>query len=177
MPAPLVAVLMGSDSDLPVMRGAVDVLNQFGVPGEVHVMSAHRSPDRVAAYVQAAPERGVRIFICGAGMAAHLAGAVAAQTALPVIGVPLAAAAGLGGADALFATVQMPPGVPVATVAVNGARNAAHLAVRVLALGDPDLAARVAAFRQAMDAEAATKDVRLGDLGIDDYLAQNRTGA
>ena len=175
MVSPLVAILMGSDSDLPVMRGAVEVLNQFGVPHEVHVMSAHRSPDRVSAYVVAAPDRGVRLFVCGAGMAAHLAGMVAAHTALPVIGVPLASSSGLGGADALFATVQMPPGIPVATVAVNGARNAAHLAVRILSLSDPDLAARVAAFRQSLDTEVAAKDARLGELGVDGYLSQDRS--
>lgn len=174
MSPPLVAILMGSDSDLAVMRGAVEVLNQFGVAHEVHVLSAHRSPERLSAYARAAPERGIRVCICGAGMAAHLAGVVAAHTSLPVIGVPLASAAGLGGADALYATVQMPPGVPVATVAVNGARNAAHLAVRILALGHPDLAARLAAFRQSLDAEAAAKDARLAELGVDAYLAQER---
>jgi phosphoribosylaminoimidazole carboxylase PurE protein len=169
---PVVAVLMGSDSDLAVMRGAIDVLAQFDVPCEVHVMSAHRSPERVAEYVRGAPERGVRVFIAGAGMAAHLAGAVAAQTSLPVIGVPLASSAGLGGADALYATVQMPPGVPVATVGINGARNAAHLAVRILATADPALAERVDAFRKAMDDEVAGKDGRLGEVGVEVYLAE-----
>ena len=171
MTQPLVAILMGSDSDLAVMRGAVDVLAQFGVPHETHVMSAHRSPVRVAAFVELAPERGVRVFICGAGMAAHLAGVVAGHTSLPVIGVPLGGCGSLGGADALYATVQMPPGVPVATVAIDGAKNAAHLAVRILALVDPDLAAKVDAFRASMDDEVAAKDARLADLGVDAYLA------
>jgi 5-(carboxyamino)imidazole ribonucleotide mutase len=170
MTRPLVAILMGSDSDLAVMRGAADVLAGFGIPHEVHVMSAHRSPHRVAAFVKAAPSRGVRVFICGAGMAAHLAGVVAAQTSRPVIGVPLASSSGLGGADALYATVQMPPGIPVATVAINGAKNAAHLAARILALGDAGLAARIEAFRAEMDAEVAVKDERLNAGGIDAYL-------
>ena len=167
--APVVAVLMGSDSDLPVMRGACDVLASFGVPFEVHVMSAHRSPDRVAMFVEDAPERGVRVFVCGAGMAAHLAGVVAAHTALPVIGVPLASG-NLGGTDALYATVQMPPGVPVATVAIGGAKNAGHLAVRILALSDAALADRLETFRRSMDDETAARDARLADLGVDGYL-------
>ena len=164
-----VAVLMGSDSDLAVMRQAAQVLASFDVPHEVRVLSAHRSPERLAAYVRAAPERGVRVFVCGAGMAAHLAGAVAAHTGLPVIGVPLSSGP-LGGRDALLATVQMPSGVPVATVAVDGAANAAHLAVRILALSDPDLAARVADQRRRMDEQAASKDDRLQQLGPEAYM-------
>jgi 5-(carboxyamino)imidazole ribonucleotide mutase len=171
MTEPLVAILMGSDSDLAVMRGAADVLAEFGVPHEIHVMSAHRSPERVAQYASGASGRGIRVIIAGAGMAAHLAGVVAANTGLPVIGVPLKAkSSGLEGADALYATVQMPPGIPVATVAIGGAKNAGHLAVRILALSDPALAAKVDDFRRRMDEEVAAKDARLQASGIDGYL-------
>lgn len=170
MTKPLVAILMGSDSDLPTMRGACTVLDDYDVAHEIHVMSAHRSPERLVAFLHDAPARGVRVFIAGAGMAAHLAGVVAAHTSLPVIGVPLASSAGLGGADALYATVQMPPGIPVATVAINGAKNAAHLAVRMLALADDSLEAKVAAFRAQMDVDATAKDDSLQELGAAGYL-------
>lgn len=174
-PQPRVAILMGSDSDLPVMRGASDILGSFGIAHEVKVLSAHRSPARAVAYVESAAERGVRVFICGAGMAAHLAGVVAAHTALPVIGVPLKSeSAGLGGADALYATVQMPPGIPVATVAVGGAKNAGHLAARILAVSDAALAERIETFRREMDEGVAAKNEKLDALGIDGYLASKR---
>jgi phosphoribosylaminoimidazole carboxylase PurE protein len=172
MSHPRVAILMGSDSDLSVMRGAADVLAGYGVAHEVKVLSAHRSPARAVSYVEAAPDRGIQVFICGAGMAAHLAGVVAAHTALPVIGVPLKSSAGLAGADALYSTVMMPPGIPVATVGIGGAKNAAHLAVRILALGDAELAARVEQHRVDMDAGVAVKNERLDVLGIDGYLAE-----
>ncbi len=148
---------MGSDSDWPVMSEAVRVLEQFGVGCEVEVISAHRTPDRCRAYVRSAPKRGIRIFIAGAGKAAHLAGAVASNTTLPVIGVPLEG--GLGGLDALLSTVQMPGGVPVACVAVGkaGAVNAGLLAVQMLALADSGLARRLVAYRQAMAREVAVK--------------------
>jgi 5-(carboxyamino)imidazole ribonucleotide mutase len=171
-PSARVAILMGSDSDLAVMRGAAEVLAGFGIPHEVRVLSAHRSPARAADYVEGAQGRGVRVIIAGAGLAAHLAGVCAAHTSLPVIGVPLKSeSGGLGGADALYATVQMPPGIPVATVAIGGAKNAGHLAARILALGDPELAARIEAFRRAMDEEVAAKNARLEALGMEGYLA------
>lgn len=134
-------ILVGSESDLPVLEEAVDVLRRFGVPFELTVASAHRSPQRCADYARTAAERGLRVLIAAAGGAAHLAGVVAAHTTLPVIGVPLEAT-GLGGLDALLSTVQMPPGVPVATVAIGrwGAQNAAWLAVQILALSDQRLA-------------------------------------
>jgi phosphoribosylaminoimidazole carboxylase PurE protein len=169
MEQPKVAILLGSDSDLAVMRAAAEVLAEFGVPHEVHVLSAHRSPERALAYVRSARDRGVRVVIAGAGMAAHLAGTAAAATTLPVVGVPLASAAGLCGLDALLATVQMPPGVPVATVAIGGARNAAYLALRILALGDGELAERLEAHRRRMDEDLAAKDGRLQQLGIEGY--------
>jgi 5-(carboxyamino)imidazole ribonucleotide mutase len=173
----LVGILMGSDSDLSVMRGASDVLNGYDVSSELRVLSAHRVPDAVADYASGAEERGLKVIIAGAGMAAHLAGVVAAHTPLPVIGVPLlSAGAALGGADALYATVQMPPGVPVATVGIGGAKNAGHLAARMLALGDPAIAARVREHRQKITDEVLAKDARLRELGVDRYLAE-RGGA
>jgi phosphoribosylaminoimidazole carboxylase PurE protein len=154
-PAPQVAVICGSRSDLPALRGCFDQLDAYGIGWEASVISAHRQPERLQAYVREAEGAGVRIFIGAAGMAAHLAGVVASATALPVIGVPLDAGP-LSGADALYSTVQMPPGVPVATVAIGpaGAKNAAHLAARILALGDPAVAERVAAFRAEQGAKA-----------------------
>jgi 5-(carboxyamino)imidazole ribonucleotide mutase len=140
--SPSVGILVGSKSDLPVMEKCTKRLEDLGVNHELEVLSAHRNPEGVAEYVATAPERGIRVFICAAGMAAHLAGAVAARTNLPVIGIPIAAGT-LGGFDALLATVQMPSGVPVATVAVNGAANAAVLAAQILALSDPELAERL----------------------------------
>ncbi|MGD8817705.1 MAG: 5-(carboxyamino)imidazole ribonucleotide mutase [Acidobacteriota bacterium] len=145
-----VAVLMGSISDLEVMMHGVKVLNGYGIDHEVRVLSAHRAPDLVGEFARSAGERGVKLFIAGAGAAAHLAGALAAHSGLPVIGVPLVASS-LGGVDALLATVQMPGGVPVATVGVgkSGAVNAAHLAARILALSDDEIAQRVADERAA----------------------------
>jgi 5-(carboxyamino)imidazole ribonucleotide mutase len=140
--SPSVGILVGSRSDLPVIEKCTKRLEVLGVEYELEVRSAHRNPESVAEYVASAPERGIKVFICAAGMAAHLAGAVAARTNLPVIGIPIAAGA-LGGFDALLATVQMPSGVPVATVAVNGAANAAVLAAQILALSDPELAERL----------------------------------
>ena len=160
MPSPLVAILLGSESDFEMMERCHKTLREFGIAHEVRVMSAHRTPDAVANFVRGAPARGIRVFIAAAGGAAHLAGAVAAHTSLPVIGVPLAATE-LQGLDALLSTVQMPPGVPVATVAIGrfGAVNAAVLAVQILALGDPALAKKLADWREAMrlKVEAADK--------------------
>jgi 5-(carboxyamino)imidazole ribonucleotide mutase len=140
--SPIVGILVGSESDLPVLEKCTARLENLGIDYELGVLSAHRNPQGVAEYIASAPERGIKVFICAAGMAAHLAGAVAARTNLPVIGIPVAAGT-LGGFDALLATVQMPSGVPVATVAVNGAANAAVLAAQILALADPNLAQRL----------------------------------
>jgi 5-(carboxyamino)imidazole ribonucleotide mutase len=141
-----VAVLMGSANDQPKMAPAVEALESFGVEVTEHVMSAHRTPARVADFASRARDQGYGVIICGAGMAAHLAGAVSAQTTLPVVGVPLSGGA-LGGVDALYATVQMPRGIPVATVAVDGAANAALLAVEILAVTDEGLAKRLDDYR------------------------------
>jgi phosphoribosylamine--glycine ligase len=150
---PLVSILMGSDSDAPVMEEAAAILIKFGVPFEMTVASAHRSPERAGKIASSALNRGVKVMIAGAGMAAHLAGAIAAHTTLPVIGVPIDASP-LKGFDALLATVQMPPGIPVATVAVGkpGARNAGILAVQILAVSDPVLSERLLKFKKEMAA-------------------------
>jgi 5-(carboxyamino)imidazole ribonucleotide mutase len=140
--SPSVGILVGSKSDLPVLEKCTRRLEDLDVDHELEVLSAHRTPEAVAEYVASAPGRGIKVFICAAGMAAHLAGAVAARTNLPVIGIPISAGT-LGGFDALLATVQMPSGVPVATVAVDGAANAAVLAAQILALSDPGLAERL----------------------------------
>ncbi len=140
--SPSVGILVGSESDLPVLERCTTRLENLGIEFELEVLSAHRNPESVAEYAATARDRGLKVIICAAGMAAHLAGAVAARTNLPVIGIPVAAGT-LGGFDALLATVQMPSGVPVATVAVNGAANAAVLAAQILALSDSDLAERL----------------------------------
>lgn len=156
---PFVAILMGSDSDLPVMRATIDVLRTLEVPWEVKITSAHRTPDATHAYVKEAESRGCGVFVAAAGLAAHLAGTVAGLTVRPVIGVPMDAGP-LQGMDALLSTVQMPGGIPVATVAIGkaGAKNAGYLAAQILAQGDPDLAARVTAERRANAEAVIAKD-------------------
>ncbi len=155
-----VGIIMGSDSDLPIVRKAMDMLAAFGVPYEVHIYSAHRTPDEAGAFAASARDNGFGVLIAAAGMAAHLAGAIAARTSLPVIGIPCKST-NLDGMDALLSTVQMPTGVPVATVAINGAANAALLAVQILAVADADLAARLDE-KKAKDAAAVlAKDAAL----------------
>jgi 5-(carboxyamino)imidazole ribonucleotide mutase len=158
--APLVGVIMGSDSDLPVMQGAVDVLIEFGVPYEVRVVSAHRTPDVMYEYAHRAAERGLRVIVAGAGGAAHLPGMTASMTSLPVIGVPIPLQQ-LDGLDSLLSIVQMPDGIPVATVGVGKARNAGLLAVRILGAADESLRARLDAHRAALDATVREKDAKL----------------
>jgi 5-(carboxyamino)imidazole ribonucleotide mutase len=158
----LAGVVMGSDSDLAVMNGAVDMLEHFGVACEVRVVSAHRTPADMLEYGRTASGRGLRVLIAGAGGAAHLPGMLAAATTLPVIGVPVPLTH-LGGLDSLLSIVQMPTGVPVATVAIGSARNAGLLAVRILALSDPELAARLAAYADELAGASRDKDARLQD--------------
>ncbi len=163
---PIVGVTMGSDSDLPTMRAAVDALTEFGVASEVRILSAHRTPDEMLAYARAAAGRGIRVIIAGAGGAAHLPGMIAAATPLPVIGVPVnSASLGLGGVDALLSIVQMPAGVPVATVAIGGARNAGLLAVRILGASDAGLQRRMVAFQEAQAERVRVKDRALQSPG------------
>lgn len=144
-----VAILMGSEKDLPAMQGAVDVLDELDIGHDVHVMSAHRTPERVADFASGARDAGYGAIICGAGKAAHLAGAVAAHSTLPVIGVPISAGA-LGGLDALLSTVQMPTGIPVATVAIDSSANAAYLAASVLSVSDDRITKSLAAYREGL---------------------------
>ena len=158
--SPLVGVIMGSDSDLPTMQGAVDVLAEFDVAHEVRIVSAHRTPDVMADYARTAADRGLRVIIAGAGGAAHLPGMTASMTPLPVIGVPVPLGQ-LDGMDSLLSIVQMPGGVPVATVGVGNARNAGLLAVRILATGDDELLAAMSAFQDRMHADVRAKDERL----------------
>ncbi|MDR2338554.1 MAG: 5-(carboxyamino)imidazole ribonucleotide mutase [Deltaproteobacteria bacterium] len=160
---PLVGVVLGSASDLPLMGGAAEVLDSFRIPHETIISSAHRHPERTIAYAKAASGRGLKVLIAGAGMAAHLAGVLASSTILPVIGVPLASGSShaANGLDALLSTVQMPTGVPVATVAIGGAKNAAYLALAMLALGDPGLSEKLEAFREVLRLEVEEKSREL----------------
>lgn len=155
-----VAVIMGSDSDWPVVRAACTQLEELDIPYEAHILSAHRTPEAAAVFARAARERGFGAVICAAGMAAHLAGAFAANTTLPVVGIPMKGGA-MDGLDALLSTVQMPSGIPVAAVALNGAKNAAVLAAQILAVSDGALAERLDAARTAMAAQIAEKDEKL----------------
>lgn len=157
---PLVGVVMGSDSDSPVMQDAAKILDEFGVPYEITIVSAHRTPDRAAEYAKTAIDRGLRVIIAGAGGAAHLAGVTAAMTVLPVIGVPIKSDA-LSGIDSLYSTVQMPPGVPVATVAINGAKNAGILAVEVLAVHDENLRQKLLQYKKDMNDKVLEKAEKL----------------
>ena len=158
-----VAVIMGSDSDFPVVKAAVEKLKSFGVAYEVHVMSAHRTPDAAATFSKNAAANGFGVIIAAAGKAAHLGGVLAAHTTLPVIGIPIKSTA-LDGMDALLATVQMPPGIPVATVGIDSAANAAILAVQMLALSDPALAEALAKMKQDMADGVAKKDAALQEM-------------
>ena len=155
-----VAVIMGSDSDWPTVKAACTQLKELDIPFEAHILSAHRTPAAAAEFAKAARANGFGAIICAAGMAAHLAGAFAANTTLPVVGIPMKGGA-MDGLDALLATVQMPSGIPVATVALNGAKNAAVLAAQILAVGDDVLAAKLDKAREAMAAQIAEKEAKL----------------
>ena len=155
-----VAVIMGSDSDWPAVKGACAQLQEFGIPYEAHILSAHRTPAAAAEFARGARQNGFGVLICAAGMAAHLAGAFSGNSTLPVIGIPMKGGA-MDGLDALLATVQMPSGIPVATVALNGAKNAAWLAAQILALSDEGLAARLEEERAKMGRDIAAKEAKL----------------
>jgi len=160
MKKPLVGILMGSGSDLPVMEKAAEVLKEMGVAYEIDISSAHRLPEKTAHYAKTAKKRGLEVLIAGAGMAAHLAGVLAAHTTLPVIGIPLKSGA-LNGADALYSTVQMPPGIPVATVGIDGAKNAAYLACEILSIKYPEIAKKLEDFRTKMKKSLEEKSKEL----------------
>ncbi|NLY90923.1 MAG: 5-(carboxyamino)imidazole ribonucleotide mutase [Firmicutes bacterium] len=167
---PLVGIVMGSDSDLPVMKAAAEILEELEVPYELSVLSAHRTPDRVETYAKEAAGRGLRVIIAGAGGAAHLAGVIAAYTELPVIGVPVLGKT-LGGADALYSMVQMPPGIPVATVGINGAKNAGLLAVEILGVGEETYRRKIREYKNQLAREVEAKAARLEAVGWRAYLA------
>jgi len=159
---PLVSIIMGSTSDLPVMEEAAKVLNELKIPFEMNALSAHRTPDKVEVFAKSAASRGIRVIIAGAGMAAHLPGVIAAMTPLPVIGVPIKSS--LDGLDSLLAIVQMPPGIPVATVAINGARNAGILAAQILATGNDDLMQKMILFKEELKDKIIKANEDLGKL-------------
>ncbi|MDT3699310.1 MAG: 5-(carboxyamino)imidazole ribonucleotide mutase [Thermincola sp.] len=170
MPNAQVGIVMGSDSDLPVMKAAADILKQFGIGVEVVISSAHRVPDKTAQYAKTAEERGLEVIIAAAGMAAHLPGVIAAFTTLPVIGVPIQSGA-LAGTDALYAIVQMPPGIPVATMAINGAKNAGICAAQILSVKYPELRDKLKAYKQQLADEVTAKAEKLEAQGFEGYLA------
>jgi 5-(carboxyamino)imidazole ribonucleotide mutase len=168
---PLVGIIMGSDSDLPTMQDAIAICKEFGVPCEVAIVSAHRTPERMVKYAQEAHQRGLKVIIAGAGGAAHLPGMVAALTPLPVIGVPVASRH-LQGVDSLYSIVQMPAGIPVATVAIGNAKNAGLLAVQILASHQPELLERVQQYRQNLAQSVMEKQAQLDELGYKQYLTK-----
>lgn len=165
-----VGIVMGSDSDLPVMQEAAKVLEELGIKYEMVIASAHRVPDETASFARKAAERGLKVIIAGAGLAAHLPGVIAAHTVLPVIGVPLQSGP-LSGVDALYAIVQMPPGVPVATVGINNAKNAGILAAQIIATEDATIKERLLAFKAAQAEKVKNCNAKLQELGYKDYLA------
>ncbi|HWA31985.1 MAG TPA: 5-(carboxyamino)imidazole ribonucleotide mutase [Candidatus Paceibacterota bacterium] len=169
MKKPMVGIIMGSDSDLPVMAEAAKALEGFGVAYEISVVSAHRTPDKLFAYANGAEGRGIKVIIAGAGGAAHLPGMTASMTALPVIGVPVKTKT-MDGLDSLLSIAQMPPGVPVATVAVNGAKNAGILAAEILGLADKKLREKISDYKKKMNKEVKVKSAKLARLGYKKYL-------
>ncbi len=171
MPHPRIGIIMGSDSDLPTMRAAIEICTQFDLPPEVEIVSAHRTPERMVEYAQTAHQRGLQVIIAGAGGAAHLPGMVASLTPLPVIGVPVQTKT-LQGVDSLYSIVQMPGGIPVATVAIGNAQNAGLLAIRILASQDADLLAKMLAYQASLKTMVTEKQHKLDRLGYEDYLAQ-----
>ena len=169
MKTPLIGIIMGSDSDLPTMKAAIEICEQFEIAHEVAIVSAHRTPERMVEYAKTAHERGLKVIIAGAGGAAHLPGMVASLTPLPVIGVPVQTRA-LQGVDSLYSIVQMPAGIPVATVAIGNATNAGLLAIQILATHDPALLAQVQSYRHSLRDMVLAKQNRLAEIGHRSYL-------
>jgi 5-(carboxyamino)imidazole ribonucleotide mutase len=169
--ASLIGIIMGSDSDLPIMQSAIAVCEEFGVKSEVEIVSAHRTPERMVEYAKSAHKRGIKVIIAGAGGAAHLPGMVASLTPLPVIGVPVPSRH-LQGIDSLYSIVQMPAGIPVATVAIGNAKNAGLLAVQILAIHQSELLEKVQHYRQSLCDSVITKQAKLEELGYEKYLEQ-----
>jgi 5-(carboxyamino)imidazole ribonucleotide mutase len=173
MSQPTVGIIMGSDSDLPTMSEAIAVCEEFHVPCSVEIVSAHRTPDRMVEYAQTAHQRGLKVIIAGAGGAAHLPGMVASLTPLPVIGVPVASRH-LQGVDSLYSIVQMPAGIPVATVAIGNAKNAGLLAIQILAVSQPQLLERILDYRKTLSESVMKKQTQLEELGYQKYLTMNK---
>lgn len=173
MSQPLVGIIMGSDSDLPIMQDAIAICIEFGVPHEVAIVSAHRTPERMVEYSKSAHQRGLKVIIAGAGGAAHLPGMVASLTPLPVIGVPVPSRY-LQGVDSLYSIVQMPAGIPVATVSIGNSKNAGLLAVQILATQKPELLEQVQQYRQSLAQSVMDKQARLDQLGYQDYESKLR---
>lgn len=173
MNEPTVGIIMGSDSDLPTMKDAIEVCEEFNIACEVAIVSAHRTPQRMVEYAQNAHHRGLKVIVAGAGGAAHLPGMVASLTPLPVIGVPVASRH-LQGLDSLYSIVQMPAGIPVATVAIGNAKNAGLLAVQILAVSQPQLLERILDYRKTLSESVMAKQTRLEELGYHNYLATNK---
>jgi 5-(carboxyamino)imidazole ribonucleotide mutase len=171
MTQPLISIIMGSDSDLPVMQDAIAVCEEFGIPTEVAIVSAHRTPERMVEYSKSAHERGIKVIIAGAGGAAHLPGMVASLTPLPVIGVPVPSRH-LQGVDSLYSIVQMPAGIPIATVAIGNAKNAGLLAIQILATQQEELLKKVQRYRQGLSESVMAKQTKLEQLGYEQYLKQ-----
>jgi 5-(carboxyamino)imidazole ribonucleotide mutase len=168
MTSPLIGIIMGSDSDLPTMKAAIEICEQFEIPHEIAIVSAHRTPERMFEYAKTAHQRGLKVIIAGAGGAAHLPGMVASVTPLPVIGIPVQTKT-LQGVDSLYSIVQMPAGIPVATVAIGNATNAGLLAVQILATGDPTLLAQIQSYRQSLQEMVLAKQARLEKVGYGNY--------
>lgn len=169
MKKPIVSVIMGSDSDLPVVKDCITTLEEFTIPYEVAIMSAHRSPDETSAFAKQAHKKGIRVIIAAAGGAAHLAGVVAAHFPLPVIGIPIKSST-LSGVDSLYSIVQMPPGIPVATVGINAAKNAALLAIQILAVNDIKLQKKIMEYKKNLSNTVIKKSNMLKEIGVEKYL-------
>ena len=168
-----VGIVMGSDSDMPVMAQAAEFLTEMGIDYEMRIISAHREPDVFFSWAKGAKERGCRVIIAGAGKAAHLPGMCAALFPLPVIGIPMKTS-DLGGVDSLYSIVQMPSGIPCATVAINGGKNAGILAAKILAVSDPELLAKLEAFSEDMKNEVVAKDAKLQEIGYESYMKEKK---
>lgn len=166
---PLIGIIMGSDSDLPVMKESAEILDQLGIDYELTVVSAHRTPEKLFQYGKEAHERGLKVIIAGAGGAAHLPGMIASLTPLPVIGVPVKSRS-MSGLDSLYSIVQMPPGVPVATVAINGSKNAGILAAQIIGVNNPDVLKKVESYKESLKDMVEKKAKQLEDIGYDEYL-------
>lgn len=165
----MIGIVMGSDSDLPVMKQAVEVIEQFNIPYEINIISAHRTPEKALEYANTAEERGLKVIIAGAAGAAHLPGVIAALTTIPVIGVPIRSST-LDGLDSLLSIIQMPLGIPVATVAINNAKNAGLLAISILSISDKDIGKKLKEYRQSLKESVLEKDKKLKEIGYENYL-------